>query len=63
MFIPKLDSKCIFKYPFDGGKKLLLADCLKETKLHIFCLFSYCRLNFYQLFANQLLQKGTEVLM
>ena len=20
MFIPKLNSKCVFKYPFDGGK-------------------------------------------
>ena len=26
---------------------------LKETKSHFFCLFSYCRFNFYQCFANQ----------
>ena len=28
MFILKLNSKCVFKYPFDGGKKLSLAECL-----------------------------------
>ena len=37
MFILKLNSKCVFKYPFHGGKKLPLAH---------FCLFSYCRYNF-----------------
>ena len=28
MFILKLNSKCVFKYPFDGSKKLSLAECL-----------------------------------
>ena len=36
MFIPKLNSKCVFKYPFHGGKKLHLQSVLKETKSHIF---------------------------
>ena len=29
----------VFKYPFDGGKKLPLAECFEERKPHIFCLF------------------------
>ena len=35
MFIPKLNSKCVFKYPFDGGK-LPLAECFgkKKKKAH-----------------------------
>ena len=37
MFIPKLNSKCVFKYHFDGGKKLCRwQNVLKETKLHSF---------------------------
>ena len=53
MFIPKLNSKCVFKYHFDGGKKLSLAECFERNKIALFCLFSYCRFNFYQCFANQ----------
>ena len=33
MFIPKLNSKCIFKYPFDGGKKLHIFFCLATADL------------------------------
>ena len=53
MFIPKLNSKYVFKYPFDGCKKLLLAECFERNKIAFFRLFSYCRFNFYQCFANQ----------
>ena len=34
MFILKLNSRCVFKYPFDGGKKLHWQNVLKETKSH-----------------------------
>ena len=33
MFIPKLNSKCVFKYSFDSGKKLLLAECFERNKI------------------------------
>ena len=36
MFSPKLNLKCVFKYPFDGGKKLLLAECFGRNKIAIF---------------------------
>ena len=36
MFGPNLNSKQVFKYPFDDGKKL--QNVLKETRSHIFCL-------------------------
>ena len=36
LFIPKLNSKCVFKYPFDCGRKLSLADCFVKTKLYFF---------------------------
>ena len=36
MFIPKLNSKSVFKYPFDCGRKLSLADCFVKTKLYFF---------------------------
>ena len=48
--------------PFMVVKNCRLQNVLKETKSHIFCLFSYCRFSFYQCFANQLLE-GTVVLM
>ena len=53
MFIPKLNSKYIFQYPSDRVKKLLLAECFERNKIALFCLYSYCRFNFYQSFANQ----------
>ena len=37
MFIPKLNLKCVFKYPFDGGKKLSLAECFERNKIALFC--------------------------
>ena len=58
MFIRKLNSKCVLKYPFDGGKKLPLPECLERNKN----LFSYCSFSFYQFFANHLLE-GTVVLI
>ena len=36
MFIPKLNSKCFFKYPFDSGKKLSLAECFERNKIAFF---------------------------
>ena len=33
MFIPKLNSKCVFKYPFDRSKKLPLAECFEKSKI------------------------------
>ena len=33
MFIPKLNSKCVFKYSFNGGKKLPLAECFEKNKI------------------------------
>ena len=53
MLIPKLNSKRVFKYPFDGGKKLSLAQYFERNKITAFCLFSYNRINFYQCFGNQ----------
>ena len=57
MFIPKLNSKCVFKYPFDGGK-WPLAECFgkKKKRSTFFGLFSYCRFNFYQCFSNKVLE-------
>ena len=53
MFSPKLNSKFVFKYSFNGGKKLSLAECFERNKIAIFCLFRDSRFNFYQCFANQ----------
>ena len=36
MFIPKLNTKYVFKYPFDGGKKLSLAECFERNKITLF---------------------------
>ena len=33
MFIPKLNSKCVFKYPFHGGKKMSLVECFERFKI------------------------------
>ena len=53
MLIPKLNSKCVFKYSFDGGKNLPLVELFERNKIaHFFCLFSYCIFNFYQCFVN-----------
>ena len=41
MLIPKLNSKYVFKYPFDGGKKLSLAECFERNKItHFFVCLS-----------------------
>ena len=40
MFIPKLNSKWVFKYPFDSGKKFNCQNVLKETTLHFFFFFA-----------------------
>ena len=40
MFIPKLNSKCVFEYPFEGGKKKLsLAEYFERNKITL--LFVY----------------------
>ena len=52
----------VFKYPFDGDKKLPLSECFERNKVAHFLLVSYCRFNFCQCFANQLLE-GAVVLM
>ena len=36
MLIPKLNSKCAFQYPFDGGKKLSLAECFERNEIALF---------------------------
>ena len=36
MLIPKLNSKCLFQYPSDGVKKLLLAECFERNKITLF---------------------------
>ena len=37
MFISKLNSKCVFKYPFHGGKKMSLVECFERFKIaHFF---------------------------
>ena len=48
MFIPKLNCKCVFKYPFDadGGKKLSLAECFVY-------LATEDSISSYQCFSNQ----------
>ena len=33
MFIPTLYAKCVFKYPFDGGKKLPPVECFGRNKI------------------------------
>ena len=53
MFIQKLNSKYVFKYPFDAGKKLSLVECFERNKYALFCLLSYIRFNSYQCFSNQ----------
>ena len=53
MFIPKLNPRYVFRYPFDSGKKLSLAESFERNKIALFCLYSYSRSNFYQCFANQ----------
>ena len=35
-FIPKLNSKCVFKYPFHGGKKLPHVECFERIKIAYF---------------------------
>ena len=62
MFIPKLNSKCVFKYSFNGGKKLPLAECFEKNKIAHFLFVQLLQIQFYQCFANQLLE-GTVVLM
>ena len=46
MFIPKLNSKCVFKYPFDGDKKLLLAECFERNKIAHFLFVQLLLLQF-----------------
>ena len=53
MFIPKLNSQCVFKYLFDGVKKLSLAEYFERNKIALFYVLSYCRFYFYQCFDNQ----------
>ena len=31
-----LDAGPVFKYPFDGGKKILLAECFERNKIEHF---------------------------
>ena len=57
-----VDIGPVFKYPFDGDKKLPLSEYFERNKIAHFLLASYCRFNFCQCFANQLLE-GTVVLM
>ena len=54
MFIPKLNSKCVFKYPFDGGK-LPLAECFgeKKKKKHIFWFVQLLQIQFLSVFFQQ----------
>ena len=44
MFIPTLNSKCVFKHPFGGGKTLSLRESFERTKIALFCLFVCGRL-------------------
>ena len=36
MFILKLNSKGVFQYPFDSGKKLSLSECFEKKQNHTF---------------------------
>ena len=45
MLFPKLNSKCVFKYPFDVGKKLPLAECFERNKSYFFVCFANWHLN------------------
>ena len=40
MFIPKLNSKCVLKYSFDGGKKIVARRmlCKKQNCTFLLCL-------------------------
>ena len=53
MFISRLNSKYVFKYLFDDGKKLSLAECFERNKIALLSLFSYSKFYFSQYFANQ----------
>ena len=33
IFIPKLNSKCVFKYAFDSGEKVAQAECFERNKM------------------------------
>ena len=46
MFIPKLNSKYVFKYPFDGGKKLPLAECFERNKITHFLFAQLLQIQF-----------------
>ena len=61
-FIVDVGRGPVFKYPFDGGKYMLLAECFEKNKILHFLLFSWYRFNSFQCFANQLFE-GTVVLM
>ena len=50
MFIPKLNSKCVFKYPFDGGKKLLLEECFEKNKIALFLFVKLLQTQFLSVF-------------
>ena len=57
MFILKLNSKFFFKYPFDSGKKLSLAEYFEGHKIALFCLFSHSK------FLSVFRQPKTRVLL
>ena len=40
MFIPTLNSKCVFKHPFGGGKNCRCQNLLKEPKSYFFVCLS-----------------------
>ena len=63
MFIPKLNSKCVFKYPFDEDKKLLLAECFERNKIAHFLFVQLLLLQFLSVLCQPTaLLKVTKVL-
>ena len=50
MFIPKLNSKYVFKYRFEYGKKLSLSECFERNKIPHFLIVSLLQIQFLSVF-------------
>ena len=48
----KLNLKCVFKYSFDGGKKLSLAECFERNKITNFLFVYLLQIQFLLVFRQ-----------
>ena len=61
MFIPKLNSKCVFKYPFDGGKKVSLVECFERNKVAYFLFVYLLQIQFLSVFRQPTARRYSSV--